>query len=70
MAEADTSICDLASWNCEPCRGGIPPLEGAEIERFLAELGNGWEAIGGDVLQKPPSGIIRRSRSSINLFEI
>lgn len=52
MAEADTLICDLASRNCEPCRGGIPPLAGAEIERFLAELGNGWEVIEGHHLKK------------------
>ena len=35
---------DLASRQCVPCRGGIPPMRGAEIKEYLDEL-NGWEVI-------------------------
>jgi 4a-hydroxytetrahydrobiopterin dehydratase len=27
-----------------PCRGGVPPLQGEEIERLRAQL-NGWEVV-------------------------
>ena len=44
---------DLASKSCVPCRGGVPPLAGAELERLLAELGpNGWRAVDGHHLEK------------------
>lgn len=35
---------DLASRECVPCKGGIPPMKGDEIKRFLNEL-NGWEVV-------------------------
>lgn len=37
-------MSDLASKNCVPCKGGVPPLKGKE----LAELGKqtpGWEVV-------------------------
>ena len=44
---------DLASRSCVPCRGGVPPLPAAEIERLLAELGpNGWRAVETHHLEK------------------
>jgi 4a-hydroxytetrahydrobiopterin dehydratase len=43
----------LAAKQCIPCRGGVPPLAGAELERLLGELGpNGWTVIGGHHLEK------------------
>ncbi len=33
---------ELAGKVCTPCQGGIPPLERAEAERYLAEA-PGWE---------------------------
>jgi 4a-hydroxytetrahydrobiopterin dehydratase len=35
-----------------PCRGGVPPLTGEEIEPYLADLGNGWEVADGHHLEK------------------
>jgi 4a-hydroxytetrahydrobiopterin dehydratase len=35
---------ELASRDCVPCRGGVPPLRGAEIENLLKEL-DGWDVI-------------------------
>lgn len=34
-----------------PCRGGVPPLSGGEIESLLKEL-DGWEVVGGHHLFK------------------
>ena len=35
---------DLASRVCVPCRGGVPPLKGDEIDRLLAQLRD-WEVV-------------------------
>lgn len=33
----------LADKQCVPCRGGVPPLDGAERNRLLTELGSDWQ---------------------------
>ena len=43
---------DLASKQCVPCRGGVPPLQGDEIARLLDQLGEGWEVVDEHHLQK------------------
>ncbi len=35
---------DLASQNCVPCRGGVPPLKGKELTRFCKEVPQ-WKAV-------------------------
>ena len=35
-------MSELASRQCVPCRGGVPPLRGEEITKLQAEL-DGWE---------------------------
>ncbi|HVF61998.1 MAG TPA: 4a-hydroxytetrahydrobiopterin dehydratase [Thermoanaerobaculia bacterium] len=48
-------MSDLASKQCIPCRGGVPPLEGAELDRLLGELnseGGGWRVVDGHHLEK------------------
>lgn len=37
-------MSELSSKQCVPCRGGVPPLGGEEIQRLLAQL-NGWEVV-------------------------
>ena len=37
-------MSDLARRECVPCRGGVPPLGGAEIDKLLKELDR-WEVI-------------------------
>src|ERR687884_677178 len=37
-------MADLASRECVPCRGGVPPMRGDEIAKFIAEL-DGWGVI-------------------------
>ena len=43
---------DLASMQCVPCRGGVPPLSPEEIEPYLADLGGGWQVAEGHHLVK------------------
>jgi 4a-hydroxytetrahydrobiopterin dehydratase len=43
---------DLASMECVPCRGGIPPLTRREIEPYLADLGNDWRVVENHHLEK------------------
>ena len=41
----------LASRQCIPCRGGVPPLAGAEITKLLGELKD-WEVVDEHHLRK------------------
>jgi 4a-hydroxytetrahydrobiopterin dehydratase len=43
---------NLASKQCVPCRGGVPPLKGAELQVFLREVNNGWQVIDEHHLEK------------------
>jgi len=36
---------DLASKQCIPCRGDVPPLKGAQLAEFHNQLGEGWKVI-------------------------
>lgn len=40
-------MSDLANKQCVPCRGGHPPLEGAELTNLHASLGGEWEVVDG-----------------------
>lgn len=37
-------MSELSSKQCVPCRGGVPPLQGDEIQRLLSQL-SGWEVV-------------------------
>lgn len=43
----------LADKTCEPCRGGIPPMDRAMAERYLVQV-PGWS------IESPPDHLIRR----------
>jgi 4a-hydroxytetrahydrobiopterin dehydratase len=43
---------DLASRECVPCRGGVLPLDDAEISRFLTDLGGDWTVVDGHHIEK------------------
>lgn len=43
---------ELAQRHCVPCREGTPPLEGAELDALLAQLGGGWRVVDGHHLEK------------------
>ena len=40
----NTSICDLATKQCKPCEGGVPPLTPTEIAALLPQL-EGWQLL-------------------------
>jgi len=42
---------ELASRQCVPCRGGVPPLPNEEITKLQAQL-EGWEVVSGHHLRK------------------
>jgi 4a-hydroxytetrahydrobiopterin dehydratase len=44
-------MAELAERQCVPCRGGVPPLQGPEIEKLLGQL-DGWQVINEHHLQK------------------
>ena len=37
-------MADLASRECVPCRGGVPPLKGEEITKLLTQVDD-WEVV-------------------------
>ncbi len=44
--------CLLAQKTCIPCHGGIPPLEGEQINKLLLELDRSWRVIDEHHLEK------------------
>jgi 4a-hydroxytetrahydrobiopterin dehydratase len=44
-------MADLAQRECVPCRGGVPPMKGKEIEGLLQQL-EGWQVVDEHHLQK------------------
>ena len=45
-------MSELAKLDCVPCKGGVPPLKGAQIEGLLARLNGGWKVIDEHHLEK------------------
>jgi len=45
-------MSELAQENCIPCRGGVPPLKGEELDALQKKLGNGWQIINEHHLEK------------------
>jgi 4a-hydroxytetrahydrobiopterin dehydratase len=44
-------MSELASRQCVPCRGGVPPLRGEEITKLRAQL-EGWQVVDEHHLRK------------------
>src|SRR5215467_8960371 len=44
-------MSDLASKNCVPCRGGVPPLKSSELESYLRQV-DGWSVVNEHHLKK------------------
>ena len=42
---------DLASRSCVPCRGGVPPLKGEELQRYADQV-TGWQIVDEHHLQR------------------
>ena len=43
---------ELAEGTCIPCRGGVPPLKGEQLNALQEKLGNGWQVINEHHLEK------------------
>ncbi|EEF59386.1 4a-hydroxytetrahydrobiopterin dehydratase [Pedosphaera parvula] len=43
---------ELAQKECVPCKGGMPPLKGFELNKLADQLGNGWQVIHEHHLEK------------------
>jgi 4a-hydroxytetrahydrobiopterin dehydratase len=44
-------MTDLASKTCVPCRGGVPPLKGKELDGFVKQV-SGWSVVNGHHITK------------------
>ena len=42
----------LAEKDCIPCKGGVPPLKGGELEKVAGELDGGWHVVNEHHLEK------------------
>ena len=42
---------NLAAKHCVPCKGGVPPVQGEELERLKAQV-PGWQVVSGHHLTK------------------
>ena len=45
-------MSELASKQCVPCRGGVPPLTGDELVTYQQQLGGGWQVVNEHHLEK------------------
>ncbi|NIM18836.1 MAG: 4a-hydroxytetrahydrobiopterin dehydratase [Candidatus Latescibacteria bacterium] len=45
-------MSNLTEKKCVPCRGGVPPLQGDELESLHEELGKGWKIVDEHHLEK------------------
>ena len=47
-----SDVCDLTAKECVPCRGGVPPLAGAELAALERQLGADWKVVDGHHLER------------------
>ncbi len=45
-------MSELAAKECIPCKGGVPPLKGEDLQNLLKELGGGWRVVDEHHLEK------------------
>jgi 4a-hydroxytetrahydrobiopterin dehydratase len=45
-------VSELASRQCVPCKGGVPPLRGAELLALHGQLGSAWSVVGEHHLER------------------
>lgn len=43
---------ELSERHCEPCEGGVEPLEGRELRDLVEEIGGAWEVVEDHHLRK------------------
>jgi 4a-hydroxytetrahydrobiopterin dehydratase len=45
-------MSELSQMACVPCRGGVPPLQGAELAAIASRLGGHWQVVDQHHLEK------------------
>ncbi len=45
-------MSDLASKECVPCKGGVPPLAGDDLNQLMSRLGGDWQVVDEHHLEK------------------
>ena len=45
-------MTELSKKECLPCKGGVPPLKGKELQKVYEQLGNGWKVVNEHHLEK------------------
>ena len=45
-------VNELAKMDCVPCKGGVPPLKGRELQKMEERLGGGWSTVDQHHLEK------------------
>ncbi len=45
-------MADLATKECKPCKGDVPPLKGDELQKLYKDLGDGWDLVNEHHLEK------------------
>ena len=51
IVSSQPQVCNLASRQCVPCRGGVPPLSKEQIRPLLTQL-TGWTIVDDHHLEK------------------
>ena len=46
------NACELASKECIPCKGGVPPLTGEKLQSLHKAVNNGWQLVSEHHLEK------------------
>jgi 4a-hydroxytetrahydrobiopterin dehydratase len=45
-------MASLAEKSCVACKGGVPPLEGAELQKYMHELAGNWKLVNEHHIEK------------------
>jgi 4a-hydroxytetrahydrobiopterin dehydratase len=45
-------VTELAKKECVPCKGGVPPLKGKELDELYSQLGADWKVVDSHHLEK------------------
>jgi 4a-hydroxytetrahydrobiopterin dehydratase len=49
---SSTMSSDLAKKECQPCKEGTPPLKGGALKQMQSQLGNDWQVLNEEKLEK------------------
>ena len=59
----------LAAQSCVPCRGGVPPLDDAQIAPLLAQLNEQWRVVLRDDAKRGTVKLLKRTFAFANFSD-